>query len=59
METPKNDEYKWIKPLQKYIWDPSSAQHFHDFIENSRAELAEIQQRIEAGLIESSAEKNK
>jgi exonuclease III len=59
VETPKKDEYNWVKPLQKYIWDPSSAQYFHDFIENSRAKLDEIQQRIEAGLIESSAEKIK
>ena len=55
--TELNDNYAWIKLKTNFKWDNNRSQKFAEYLEKSNDEIAEIEQRIEAGLVTSSGEK--
>ena len=53
----KEDQHSWIKFPKKLKWDKKYESKFKEYLENRKEALDEIEQRLEAGLVNSSGEK--
>ena len=57
--SPTIDKYDWIENNNNFKWDENKSEEFKNYLDQLHGDIYEINQRLEAGLVDSSGKEKK